>query len=153
MAKLQMLEIYYDFLDTYFSRQDFELCYKDTESFYFTMSGDPLDKIAKPEMKQVYETDKKNWFATDKFSKRTPGLFKPEFVGARGAWLTAKCYLVQNQNKIRENKYSCTGFSRKHVLHFGLYKDALDLLQKTRIDCHVLIMLWVLCYYATYAMF
>ena len=27
-------------------------------------------------------------------------LFKPEFVGARGVWLIAKCYLVQDQNKI-----------------------------------------------------
>ena len=47
-------------------------------------------------MKQAYEADKKNWLATDKSSERTPGLFKPEFVGTRGMWLTAKCYLVQN---------------------------------------------------------
>ena len=33
---------------------------------------------------QAYEADKKNWLATDKFSERTPGLFKPEFVGTRG---------------------------------------------------------------------
>ena len=48
-------------------------------------------------MKQAYETDKKNWLPTDKFNERTPGLFKPEFVGTRGVWLTAKCYLVQNE--------------------------------------------------------
>ena len=29
-------------------------------------------------------------------------------------WLTAKCYLFQNQNKIRENEYSCKGISKKH---------------------------------------
>ena len=97
LAKLRMLEFYYDFLDKYFSRQDFELCYMDTDSFYLAMSGDSLDKIVKPEMKQAYETDKKNWLATDKFSERAPGLFKPEFVGTRGVWLTAKCYLVQNE--------------------------------------------------------
>ena len=45
------------------------------------MSGDSLDEIVRPEMKQAYEADKKNWLATDKFSKRTPGLCKPEFVG------------------------------------------------------------------------
>ena len=33
LAKLRMLEFYYDFLDKYFSRQDFELCYMDTDSF------------------------------------------------------------------------------------------------------------------------
>ena len=95
LAKLRMLEFYYDFLDKYFSRQDFELCYMDTDSFYLAISGDSLNEIVKPEMKQAYETDKKNWLATDKFSERTPGLFKPEFVGTRGMWLTAKCYLVQ----------------------------------------------------------
>ena len=40
LAKLQMLEFYYDFLDKYFSRKDFELCYMDTDSFYLAMSGD-----------------------------------------------------------------------------------------------------------------
>ena len=107
-----MLEFYYDYWDTYFSRQDFELCYMDTDSFYLAMSGDSLDEIVKPKMKQTYEADKKNWLATDKFSKRTPGLFKPEFVGTRDVWLTAKCYLVQNE--ATENKYSCKGVSKKH---------------------------------------
>ena len=92
-----MLEFYYEFLDKYFSRQDFELRYMDTDSFYLAMSGDSLDEIFRPEMKQAYEAGKKNWLATDEFSERTPGLFKPEFVGTRGMWLTVKCYLVQNE--------------------------------------------------------
>ena len=82
-------------------------------------------------MKQAYEADKKNWLATDKFSKRTPRLFKPEFVGTRGVWLTAKCYLVQNE--LSENKYSCKGVSKKHNdLYFQRYKDVLDVFLKTR---------------------
>ena len=84
LAKLRMLEFYYDFLDKYFSRQDFELCYMDTDSFYLAMSGDSLDEIVRSGMKQEYEADKKNCFATDKFSDRAPGLFKPEFVGTTG---------------------------------------------------------------------
>ena len=133
LAKLRMLEFYYDFLDKYFSRQDFELCYMDTDSFYLAMSGDSLDEIVRPEMKQAYEADKKNWLATDKFSERTPGLFKPEFVGTRGVWLTAKCYLVQNE--AGENKYSCKGVSKKHNdLYFQRYKEVLDVFLKTRID-------------------
>ena len=68
-----------------------------------------------------------------KFSERTPGLFKPEFVGTRGVWLTAKCYLVQN--KAGENKYGCKGVSKKHNdLHFQRYKEVLDVFLKTRID-------------------
>ena len=83
-------------------------------------------------MRQPYEADKKNWFATDKFSERTPNLFKPEFVDTRDVWLTGKCYLVQNE-ALNENKYSCKGVSKKHNdLHFQRYKDALDVFLKTR---------------------
>ena len=77
LSKLRMLEFHYEFLDKYFSRKDFELCYMDTDLSYLANSGDSLDKIVKPEMKQAYEADKKNWLAADKFSEGTPGLFKP----------------------------------------------------------------------------
>ena len=131
LAKLRMLEFYYDFLDKYFSRQDFELCYMDADSLYLATSDDSLDEIAKPEMKQANEADKKNWLATDKFRERTPGLFQTEVVGTRGVWLTAKCYLVQNE-AFNENKNSCKCVSKKYnVLHFQRYKDALDVFLKT----------------------
>ena len=134
LAKLRMLEFYYDFLDNCFSRQDFELCYMDTDSFYLAMSGESLDETVRPEMKQPYEADKKNWLATDKFNERTPGSFKPEFVGTRGVRLTAKCYLVQNE-ALNTNKYSCKGVSKKHNdLYFQRYKDVLDVFLKTRRD-------------------
>ena len=134
LAKLRMLEFYYDFLDKYFSRQDFELCYVDTDSFYLAMSGESSDEIVKPEMKQAYEADKNNWLATDKFSEKTPGLFTAAFVGTRGVWLTAKCYLVQNE-ALNENKNSCKGVSKKYNgLHFQRYKDALDVFLKTGRD-------------------
>ena len=128
LAKLRMLEFYYVFLDKYFSRQDFELCYMDTDSFFLAMSGDSLDEIVRPEMKQEYEADNKNWLAKDKFSERTPGLFKPEFVSTRGEWLTAKCYLVQNEaNEDEDDKYTCKGVSKKHNnLYFQRYKNVLD---------------------------
>ena len=95
LAKLRMLEFYYDFLDKYFSRNDFELCYMDTDSFDLPMSGDSLDEVFRPEMKKANEVDKKNWLTTDKFSEKTSGLFKPEFIGTRGVWLTAKCNLLK----------------------------------------------------------
>ena len=82
------------------------------DSFYFVMSDDSLDEIAKPGMEQAYDSDKKNCLATDEFSERTPGLFKPELLGTRGV-----CYLVQD--KAGGNKYSCKGVSKKHNdLHF-----------------------------------
>ena len=100
--------------------------------WFLNDKDDSLDKIVRPEMKQAYEADKKNWLATDKFSERTTGLFKPEFVDTRGVWLTAKCYLVQNE-ALNENKYSCKGVSQKHNdLHFQRYKNVLDVFLKTR---------------------
>ena len=60
LAKLRMLEFYYDFLDKYFSRQDFEVCYMDTDSFYLAIKGDSLDDIVRPKMKKAYEGDKEN---------------------------------------------------------------------------------------------
>ena len=128
-----MLELCYDFLDKYLSKQDFELHYMDTDSFYLAMSGDFLDEIVKPVMEQAYKADKKSWLATDEFSEKTPGLFKLEFVGTRGVWLTAKCYLVQNEAD--KNKYSCKGVSKRHNdLYFQHYKEVLDAFLKTGID-------------------
>ena len=43
----------------------------DSDSFYLAISGDLLDEIIKPGMKQAYEADKKNWLATEKCSKNT----------------------------------------------------------------------------------
>ena len=107
----------------------------DTDSFYLAISGYSLDESVKPGIRQAYEVDKKNWLATEKFTERAPGLFKPEFVGTRGVWLTAKCCIVKDQNKIGEDKYSCKGVSKKHNdLYFGRYKDVLDVFQNTGID-------------------
>ena len=115
------------------SRQGFELCYMDTDSFYLAISGDSLEEIVKPGMRQEYEADKKNCLARDKFSERTPGLFKLEFVGTRGVRLTAKCYLVQIEAE--KNKFSCKGVSKKHNgLYFQRYKDVLDVFLKTERD-------------------
>ena len=100
---------------------------------YLAMSGDSLDEIVNPEMKQAYETDTKNWPATDKFRDRTPYLFRSEFVGTRGVWLTAKCDLVQND--VGKNKYSYKVVSKKHNdLHFQRYKEVLNVSLKARRD-------------------
>ena len=91
LAKLQMLEFYYDFLNKYFSRKDFQLCYMDRDSFYLAISGNSLDEIVKPEMKQAYEADMKNWLATDKFSERICRLNLRLNLSAQGA-----CGLLQS---------------------------------------------------------
>ena len=95
MAKLRMLQFYYDFLDKYLDRQDFELIQMDTDSNYMAISGKTLEEIVKPEMREEFEKEKKNWLAWAKWDWRIkdkelaetedPEL-KKEFAASGGNW-------------------------------------------------------------------
>ena len=125
LAKLRMLEFYHDFLDKFCDRRDFELIQMDTDSFYMTLSAEDFDDIIKPDLKELYKDEKKKWLVTDEYSKRVPGLFKPEFKGKRMIALTSKCYYADNgagSNK----KFSCKGVSRRqNEMNWERYKKAL----------------------------
>ena len=73
------------------------------------------------DLRQPYESYKKNLLAAEKFSDGTLGLVKPEFDCTRDLWLTAKCYLVQSQNKMAKN------------LHFEHHRDMVSAFQRTAI--------------------
>ena len=126
LAKLRMLEFYYDFLDKFCDRRDFELIQMDTDSFYMALSANDFDEIIKPEMKELYKEEKKNWLVTDEYSKRVPGLFKPEFQGKRMIALTSKCYFADNGGDEGVKKFSCKGVSRRqNKMNWERYKNAL----------------------------
>ena len=111
-AKLRMLEFYYDFMDVYVNRSDFEYCEMDTDSAYMAISGSCLDEVIKPDMRNKYERGLKgfctddqieadanfHWFPRTccskhaKFDKRTPGLFKLEYQGDELIGLCSKTY-------------------------------------------------------------
>ena len=44
LAKLRMLQFYYDFIDKYIEREGFDLLERDTDSNYFAFSEDKIDK-------------------------------------------------------------------------------------------------------------
>ena len=71
-----MLEFYYDFLDKFCDRRDFELIQMDTDSLYMALSANDFDEIIKPEMKELYKEEKKNWLVTDEYSKESQGYLK-----------------------------------------------------------------------------
>ena len=127
LAKLRMLEFYYDFLDKFCDRRDFELIQMDTDSFYMALSANDFDDIIKPEMKELYsEAEKKNWLVTDEYSKRVPGLFKVEFQGKRMIALTSKCYFADSGKDEGVKKFSCKGVSRRqNKMNWDRYKNAL----------------------------
>ena len=125
LAKLRMLEFYYDFLDKFCDRRDFELIQMDTDSFYMALSAEDFDDIIKPEMKELYKEEKKKWLVTDEYSKRVPGLFKPEFKGKRMIALTSKCYYA-DKGEACGAKFSCKGVSRRqNKMNWERYNKAL----------------------------
>ena len=118
-----MLEFYYDFLDRYVDRRDFELIQMDTDSNYMAISGDKLEDIIRPEMRAEFEATKNQWLAWDKWSGRTPGLFKLESEGSGMITLCSKCYFVNGKKK----NFSTKGMSKKqNEITWQRFKAALN---------------------------
>ncbi|XP_031572492.1 uncharacterized protein LOC116306555 [Actinia tenebrosa] len=55
-AKLRMLEFYYDCIDKYLDRSDFQYCEMDTDSAYIAFSRDSVEGLVRPEMRAEFET-------------------------------------------------------------------------------------------------
>ena len=115
LAKLRMLQFYYDFLDHYIDRRDYELIQMDTDSMYFALSYDTLEEAVKPELLKEFENNKKQWLSWDKWSNREPGLFKLEKEGTRAIALCSKCYFVDDE-KSAKVKMSSKSVSQKQTM-------------------------------------
>ena len=109
------------------------------------LSANDFDDIIKPEMKELYKEEKKNWLVTDEYSKRVPGLFKAEFQGKRMIALTSKCYFADSGGEAGAKlggkagaklggdegikKFSCKGVSRRqNKMNWERYRKALSVL-------------------------
>ena len=126
LAKLRMLQFYYDFLDVYLDRKDFELIQMDTDSLYMALSGSSIDELVKPELREQYHSyGKAEFLSTSKYHDRTPGLFKEEFRGTRMIALTSKCYHAEDQETLKR-KFSCKGVNKKqNEMNWQRYWEAL----------------------------
>ncbi|GMF64760.1 unnamed protein product [Phytophthora lilii] len=85
LAKLRMLQFYYDCIYFYFDRSDFQYQEMDTDSAYIAFSCE-------------------NPFQDSKFDRRTPGLFKDEWLGDAMVSLSSKnyiCYLPDESYKVK----------------------------------------------------
>ena len=93
-----MLEFYYDFLDYYLSREDFQILEIDTDSSYFGITAENVEDLIKPKLKEQFEREKHNWFVTPLApqGKHTPGLFKVEFKGDKMIGLCSKWYCTES---------------------------------------------------------
>jgi len=70
------MEFYHDFLDRFV-----ELIQMDTYSLYFALSASNLEEVVKSELQTEFENSKKDWFAWDQFSSRTPASSNSSFKG------------------------------------------------------------------------
>eukprot|EP00732_Lithocolla_globosa_P000459 Lithocolla_globosa_v1_NODE_138_length_5823_cov_17.507628.p1 type:complete len:551 gc:universal NODE_138_length_5823_cov_17.507628:3490-1838(-) len=131
-AKVKMLSFYYDFMDKYVSRDDFQYIEMDTDSAYMAITAEKFDiNLIKPEMREDYNKHKHEWFVVDredetyKYSRRVPGLFKIEYEGNGAVAVSPKVYIVQQDKD--DYKMSCKGTQKKRnhdLLVFDAYKKA-----------------------------
>ena len=116
-AKLRMLEFYYDFLDHYLCREDFEMAEMDTDSNYLGITAENVEELIKPKLREEFDYDKHNWFVTPLApqGKHTPGLFKVEFKGDKIIGLCSKSYcteLFPTENSPGQVKFSMKGVNK-----------------------------------------
>jgi hypothetical protein len=137
-----MLEFYYDFMDVYVDRRDFQYVEMDTDSAYVALSRPTLEEVIRPQLRQQFYEAWHHWLPSeacpthrDAFiftkmadkpwhphpccreakahDKRTPGLFKVEWEGEGIVALCSKTYYCYG----RKDKLSCKGLS-KHQNRF-----------------------------------
>ena len=118
LAKLRMLEFYYDFMDKYFDRKDWQLMSMDTDSMYLGLAAEKLLDLVKPEMEEEFEREKHKWLVVKgKNDKRTPGIFKVESEARVGYSIVAKSHLYINDRPgpgEKEKKISLKGTSHSN---------------------------------------
>jgi hypothetical protein len=73
-SKLRMYQLYYDCINKYMSRDDFQYVYCDTDSAYMALTGE-FESLIKPELKAEFEKEKYSWFPREANheDKRKPG--------------------------------------------------------------------------------
>ncbi len=140
-AKLRMLQFYYDFMDVFIERRDFQYIEMDTDSAYIALSVSNLEDAVKPELKEQFFHSYAQWFPSlacdqhmeefvqaksagqvwelqpccqerKQFDKRTPGLFKEEWRGDGMIALCSKTYFGWGEGC--SNKVSCKGLQKRH---------------------------------------
>ena len=75
LAKLRMLDFFYNCLDKFVDRSNYEMVEMDTDSFYMGLGEKTFDECLKPEMLEQWKEEKYLWFP------RTASKKKPTVIG------------------------------------------------------------------------
>lgn len=146
LAKLKMLQFYYDFLQRDCDNQKFQMLQMDTDSNYLALSGQSIRDIIKPDMKAEFEeTIKHKYCSKDaiytpeqgfflprecctehkKYDKRTPGLFKLEASGVEMISLCSKTYSLKKADGTC--KYASKGLNKNAFFDpHAVFKEVLE---------------------------
>ena len=154
-AKLRMLDFYYNCVDKYLDRKDYQYCSMDTDSAYFSLSNDSFQSLVSPSTLSHYNcihtscsnalyvptlANPDRWFPRtcckehNKFDARTPGLFKLEYEGTGIVALCSKLYCVKSDSSV---KFSCKGISKSDIDKKSVYDLYLNVLKTKKIESGV----------------
>ena len=61
-TKLRILQFYYDFLDKFVSREDFQLLEMDTDSLYMARSHERFEDVVRPHLREQFYIEYSQWF-------------------------------------------------------------------------------------------
>ena len=119
-AKLNLL-CFWEFLWELLDNDLYQLMETDTDSLYIAYARKTIDECVKPEKKNSWVLKKHFFFSSDnqstmifngktityqQYDKRTPGLYKPEFIGIGMICLSSKAYFAWSELL---TKISCKG--------------------------------------------
>ena len=146
-AKLRLLEYYYDFLDYYGDRRDFQFICCDTDSAYIALSTNTLRESVRNNLLLEFDSSvsqhcgrrdykptlnnsrpflQRNCCENDmSYDARTPGLFKVECSGQGIIALSSKTYCVKT---LTSPKVSCKGVNKSSLDRntvYTMYKNVL----------------------------
>ena len=121
LAKLRMLEFYYDFLDHFVDRRSFELLQMDTDSLYMGIAGKNLDDVVRPELREEFEGCKKKWLVVGQVEWPDAGPFQTRVRGNPG-------YRSMQQGVLRRQRASGVRDRKKQNLGEG------DVQERQRFD-------------------
>ena len=124
-AKQRMLEFYYDFVDKYIERKNYQLMYQDTDSCWLAFTQEnPFETLIKPELVSEYELEKEKYLAISDYDQRTAGLFKNEYGARKVVCLSAKSYFAEPFEG-NTNKLGAKGIQKSNNLTMEMYENAL----------------------------
>jgi len=74
-SKLKMYSFYYDCIDKYIDRSNYQYIEMDCDSAYMASTGE-FENLIKTNLKNEFKNDKVNWFILNSYDKCTQGLFQ-----------------------------------------------------------------------------